>query len=61
MAKLQIKSETMATFGGIFHVMNVFERLGLGTVIDSRLTTRDASWKSLLNESHAYGTRISSV
>ena len=29
MAKVQIKSETIATFGGIFHVIDVFERLGL--------------------------------
>ena len=43
MAKVQIKSETIATFGGIFHVMDVFERLGLGRLIDSSLGKREAS------------------
>ena len=46
MAKVQIKSETIATFGGIFHVMDVFERLGLGRLIDSSLGKRDASWNA---------------
>lgn len=46
MAKLQIKSETIATFGGIFYVMDVFERLGLGKLINSSLGKRDASWNS---------------
>ena len=46
MAKVQIKSETIATFGGIFHVMDVFERLGLGRLIDSSLGNRDASWNA---------------
>ena len=41
MAKVQIKSETIATFGGIFHVIDVFERLGLGRLIDSSLGNRD--------------------
>ena len=46
MAKVQIKSETIATFGGRFHVMDVFERLGLGRLIDSSLGKRDASWNA---------------
>lgn len=46
MAKLQIKSESIATFGGIFHVMDVFERLGLGKLVDSTLGKRDASWNA---------------
>ena len=37
MAKVQIKPETIATFGGIFHVMDVFERLGMVKLIDSIL------------------------
>ena len=36
MAKLQIKSETIATFGGIFKIMEIFERLGLGKLVDSK-------------------------
>ena len=46
MAKVQIKSETIATFGGICHVIDVFERLGLGRLIDSSLGKRDASWNA---------------
>ena len=46
MAKLQIKSEKVATFGGIFHVMDVFEHLGLGRLIDLSLGKRDASWNA---------------
>ena len=46
MAKLQIKSETIATFGGIFPIMDIFEHLGLGNLIDSTLGKRDASWNS---------------
>ena len=32
MAKIQKKSETEATFGGVFHIMDVFERLSLNRV-----------------------------
>ena len=46
MANVQIKSETIATYGGISHVMDVFERLGLGRLIDSSLGKRDASWNA---------------
>ena len=34
MAKLKIKTETIATFGGIFQIMELFERLGLGRFIE---------------------------
>ena len=33
----------MANFGGIFHVMDVFERLGLGRIIGTCLGKREAS------------------
>ena len=46
MAKVQIKPETIATYGGICHVIDVFERLGLGRLIDSSLGKRDASWNA---------------
>ena len=46
MAKIQIKSETIATFGGIFHIMDVFEGLGLDKLIDSCLGKREASWNA---------------
>ena len=45
MAKLQIKSETTATFGGIFHIMDVFERLGLGRLVDSCLGSKSQKVK----------------
>ena len=40
MAKIQIKSEKIATYGGIFHFMDVFEGLNLEKLIDSTLKTR---------------------
>ena len=43
MSELQIKSDTIATFGEIFHIMDVFKRLGLGKLVDSSLGKRDAS------------------
>ena len=46
MVKLQIKSETIATFGGIFQIMELFERLGLGRLVDSSLGKRDSSWNA---------------
>ena len=46
MAKLQIKPETIATYGGIFKIMELFERLGLGKLVDSSLGKRDASWNA---------------
>lgn len=46
MANLQIKSEKIATFGGIFHIMELFERLGLGKLVDSSLGKRDSSWNA---------------
>ena len=55
MAKVQLKSETIATFGGIFHVMDVFERLGLGRLIDSSLGNRDASWYTFGINAHGRG------
>ena len=46
MANVQIKSEKVTAFGGIFHVMDVFERLGLVKLVDSSLGERDASWNA---------------
>ena len=46
MAKVQIKSEIIATYGGIFKIMELFERLGLGKLVDSSLGKRDASWNA---------------
>ncbi len=46
MAKIQIKSETIASYGGIFQIMELFERLGLGKLVDSSLGKRDSSWNA---------------
>ena len=46
MAKLQIKSETIATYGGIFKIRELFERLGLGKLVDSSHGKRDVSWNA---------------
>ena len=46
MAKIQIKSETIATIGGIFKIMELFEHFGLGKLVDSSLGKRDASWNA---------------
>jgi hypothetical protein len=37
MAKVAIKSENITSFGGVFHVMNEFSKLGLKKMIDSNL------------------------
>jgi hypothetical protein len=40
MAKVAIKSENITSFGGIFHIMDIYSHLGLGKLIDSTLGTR---------------------
>ena len=35
MAKLAIKNENVTPFGGIYHIMDVFSKLGLGELIES--------------------------
>lgn len=40
MAKLKIKSEIIAPHGGIFQIMDVFERLGLGKLMAIKKTSR---------------------
>ena len=42
MAKIQIKSEKLTPFGGIFHVMDLFER-HLSHIIDGTLGKRSVS------------------
>ena len=42
MAKIQIKSEKLTPFGGIFHVMELFER-HLSHIIDGALGKRSVS------------------
>ena len=37
MSKIALKSDSMASFGGIFYVMDQFERIGLPELINRRL------------------------
>jgi len=46
MTKIAIKNENITPFGGIFHVMGLFSRLGLGKRIDSALGTRGLNGKA---------------
>ena len=43
MTKVAIKSDKITSFGGIFHVMDVFSKLGLNQVIDSSLGQRGST------------------
>ena len=56
MAKVAIKSENITSFGGIFHVMDIFSRLGLEKLIDSSLGTRGLNGKA-----YPYSDIISTV
>jgi len=40
MAKVAIKSKNMTSFGGIFHVMDTFSKIGLGKLIECRSERR---------------------
>ena len=46
MAKLAIKNENVTPFGGIYHIMDVFSKLGLGGLIESVLGKRGSSGKA---------------
>ena len=46
MAKVAIKSENITSFGGIFHIMDIYSHLGLGKLIDSTLGTRGLNGKA---------------
>jgi hypothetical protein len=46
MTKVAIKSENITSFGGIFHVMDTFSKLGLGKLIDSTLGQRGNTGKA---------------
>ena len=41
MAKVAIKSENITSFGGIFHIMDIYSHLGLGKLIDSTSAQED--------------------
>jgi hypothetical protein len=46
MTKVAIKSENITSYGGIFHVMDTFSKLGLGKLIDSTLGQRGNTGKA---------------
>ena len=46
MAKVAIKSENITPYGGIFHVMDTFSKLGLGKLIESTLGQRGTTGKA---------------
>mgnify|MGYP000932689564 FL=1 len=43
MTKVAIKSDKITSLGGIFHVMDVFSKLGLNQIIDSSLGQRGST------------------
>src|SRR5574344_377007 len=48
MVKIAIKSENITPYGGIFHVMDTFSKLGLGKLIESTLGQRENTGKAFL-------------
>src|SRR5574344_1307066 len=46
MVKIAIKSENITPYGGIFHVMDAFSKLGLGKLIESTLGQRGNTGKA---------------
>lgn len=56
MAKLAIKNENVTPFCGIYHIMGVFSKLGLGELIGSVLGKRGDSGKAF-----SYGEIFSSL
>ena len=46
MVKVQIKDDKITALGGIFHVMDVFERSGMHNCIDKQLGMRGKSGKA---------------
>lgn len=56
MTKVAIKNENITSFGGIYHVMDVFSRLGLEKLTESVLGTRGTSGKAF-----SYGSIFASL
>ena len=56
MTKVAIKYENITPFGGIYHIMDVFSKLGLGGLIESVLGKRGNNGKAF-----SYGDVISSL
>ena len=56
MAKVAIKNENITSFGGIYRIMDIFFKLGLGELIESVLGRRGSSGKAF-----GYGDVFSSL
>nr|WP_314696085.1 hypothetical protein [uncultured Prevotella sp.] len=56
MAKVAIKNENITSFGGIYHIMNVFSRLGFEKLTESVLGKRGSSGKAF-----SYGSIFDSL
>ena len=48
MAKVAIKNVNITSFGGIYHIMDVFSKLGFEKLTESVLGERGSSGKSIL-------------
>ena len=46
MPKVVIKNENITSFGGIYHIMNVFSKLGFEKLTESVLGKRESSGKA---------------
>ena len=46
MTKVAIKNENITSFGGIYHIMNVFSKLGFEKLTESVLSKRGSSGKA---------------
>ena len=46
MAKVAIKNENITSFGGIYHIMDVFSKLGFKKLTESVLGRRECSGKA---------------
>ena len=56
MAKVAIKSEHITSFGGIYHVMDVFSKLGFEKLIETVVGKRGSSGKA-----YSYGSIFASL
>ena len=61
MAKIQIKSEKIATYDGIFHFMDVFEGLTLEKLMDSALKNTHNSASRIFIYHQCQKVRLSSL
>ena len=56
MAKVAIKSENITSFGGIYHVMDVFSKLGFEKLTETVVGKRGSSGKA-----YSYGSIFASL